>query len=99
MAPSTRKIFSVGRRMLVFVAVGYACGALVGVLVVLAWLPGAMVTYSENPQFVDPRTSGVAWSAAFAVVGGALGSLVGLGAGVIRTAMDSEDVNTPLAHS
>jgi hypothetical protein len=96
MAPSIRELLPSGRRMLTFAMVGFACGAVVGILVVLlAWFPGAMTTYSENPQFVDPRSSVIAWSAGWALVCGALGLLIGLAVGAIPSARDSVDTNVP----
>lgn len=99
MAPSIRECLPFGRRMLTFAMVGCACGAVVGVLVVLlAWFPGAMATYSENPHFVDPRSSALAWCAGWALVCGAVGSLIGLGFGAIHDSRDSAESQVPSAH-
>lgn len=100
MAPSIREFLPFGRRMLTFAGVGFVCGAIVGALVVLlAWFPGAMTTYSENPQFVDPRSSVLAWSAGWALASGALGSLIGLGVGAIPGTRDSVDTDVPSTHA
>ncbi len=100
MAPSIRELLPFGRRMLTFAMVGFACGAVVGILLVLlAWFPGAMTTYSENPQFVDPRSSVLAWCAGWALACGALGSLIGLGIGAILSTRDSVDTHVPSTHA
>ena len=100
MAPSIREFLPFGRRMLTFAMVGFACGAVVGVLVVLlAWFPGALATYSENPHFVDPQSSVLAWCAGWALACGTVGSLIGLGVGAIPSARDSADTHVPSAHA
>lgn len=55
------------------------------------WLPGAMATYAENPQFVDPRQSVLAWCATWAVVCGAVGLVIGGTAGAFRAATPSSN--------
>jgi len=90
MPPFLRRALAVGRRLLIFTVVGFACGAVLGVLyVVVGWFPGAMATYAENPQFVDPRRLVWGWSAAWAISLGLLGGLIGLGMGALVAATES----------
>lgn len=92
MALSGRRALIFGRRLLICAGAGFACGAIVGVLIVLiGWLPGAMATYAENPQFVDPRQSVLAWCATWAVVCGAVGLVIGGTAGAFRAATPSSN--------
>lgn len=95
MAPSARRIFSFGRRVLTCAAIGFACGAIAGVLMVLvAWFPGAMATFAENPHFVDPRSTLLLWCAMWALVPGSVGALIGFGVGAIpTTGPDSGDLS------
>lgn len=77
----------VGRRLLICAVVGFACGAVLGVLyVVVGWFPGALMTYAENPQFMDPRVSVWDWSAVRALTLGLIGMLSGLVVGAIASA-------------
>lgn len=86
MASSTHRAGRLARRMLTCAVIGLACGAVFGVLYVLvAWFPGAMATYAENPQFVDPRHSVMSWCVTWATVCGAVGLIVGLVVGAFKT--------------
>lgn len=84
MTESVRPASAACLRLLLSVAIGFAVGALLGVLYVLVgWLPGAMSTFADNPQFVDPRSLLLGWSGAFGTAVGLIGALIGLGLGVI----------------
>ncbi|MEI2269589.1 TMEM43 family protein [Microbacterium sp. No. 7] len=92
MTESVRRASAACLRLLLWVAIGFAVGALLGVLYVLVgWFPGAMSAFADNPQFADPRTLLLGWSGAFGAAVGLIGALVGLGLGVIS--LGSEKVS------
>jgi len=84
MNPSAPRVLAFGRRVLTCTAVGFALGAIPGVcFVLIGWFPGAMVTFAEHPDFVDPRSIVWAWVAAWTVPLGALGAAIGFGIAAI----------------
>ncbi len=92
MSPSARRAIAIGRNLLTCAAAGFACGAILGALYVLiGWLPGAMTTFAEHPQFADPRASLLAWCTTFAIVCGAVGFVVGIMIGALKTTTPRED--------
>lgn len=84
MTPAAHRALAVARRLLISTAIGFASGAIAGVLIVLiGWFPGAMTTFAENPGFVDPWSVLLAWSTAWALALGSVGAVIGFGVGAI----------------
>ncbi|MCJ1709077.1 hypothetical protein [Microbacterium sp. VKM Ac-2923] len=77
MAARIRRVLPVLRRLVRCGALGFACGAVLGALFVLiGWFPSALAMHADNPEFLVPSL--LAWCAAWAVVCGALGLVVGV---------------------
>lgn len=86
------RVLSVLRRILTCAAIACAAGAIMGILIVLiGWFPGAMATYSANPDFIDPRASLLAWCIAWATVCGSAGFVVGVIVGSLRATASRSD--------
>lgn len=86
MSSSARRAIAIGRNLLTCAAAGFACGAILGALYVLiGWLPGAMTTFAEHPQFADPRDSLLAWCTTYTFVCGGVGFVVGIMIGALKT--------------
>ncbi|MEW1916087.1 hypothetical protein [Microbacterium sp. NPDC080005] len=92
MTESVRRASAACLRLLPWVAIGFAVGALLGVMCVLiGWFPEAMATFADNPKLVDPRTLLLGWSGVFGAAVGLSAALMGLGFGVIS--LGSEGVS------